>query len=80
MLQFCNLHVSGISDPESKAYLGYGKAVWVGSRVVHVLTINEPLWSLFGSGPRPPPLKGLGAVYCVYICTNESHGNEPEFD
>lgn len=37
----------------------------VGSGLDHVYSTNKLLWSLFGTEPRPPPLKGLGAVVLV---------------
>ncbi len=41
---------------------GYRRCDWVGSWSDHVPAANTLLQSSFGTGPRPPPLKGLGAV------------------
>ncbi len=54
---------------------------WVGSRPVHIHTLNEPYQSSFGSGPRPPLQQGLCAVvwcapecdYCIHTCPNDPH-------
>ncbi len=60
----------------------YARAVsWVGSRPVHIHTLNEPYQSSFGSGPRPPLHLGLGAVVwcapecdcCIHTCPKDPH-------
>ncbi len=62
---------------------------WVGSRPVHIHTLNEPYQSLFGTEPRPPLQLGLGSVVwcapecdcCIHTCPKypTKGGNEPEF-